>query len=78
MPVHIPTGTLTKPLSGICSCISRTTLHYIQTKVQRTKLLQLNNILSDLDPHILKDIGMEGYERLTPDQKLCALRDRHS
>lgn len=78
MSSNFPMATITKPLSGIFLCISRTTGHYIQTKVQRTKLLQLNNILSDLDPHILKDIGMEGYERLTPDQKLRVLRDRRS
>ena len=73
---HSPIAILTKPLSGICSCISRTTGHYIETKAQRVRLAQLNKVLSELDPHILKDIGMEGFDRLPPSQKLQALSNR--
>jgi hypothetical protein len=61
---HSPIAILAKPLSGIYSCISRTTGHYIEMKAQRVRLAQLNNVLSELDPHILKDIGMEGFDRL--------------
>jgi hypothetical protein len=76
MITHFPMATLTKPMSGICSCIFRTTGHYIQIRLQRAKILQLNSVLSELDPHILKDIGMEGFERLTPEQKFRTLVDR--
>ena len=70
---HSSIAMLTKPLSEIYSCISRTTGHYIEAKAQRVRLAHLDNLLSELDPHILKDIGMEGFGTLTPPQKLLAL-----
>ena len=73
---HSPIAMLIKPLHGICSCISRTTGQYIETKTQRVRLAHLNKLLSELEPHILKDIGMEGFDRLTPAQKLQALLKR--
>jgi hypothetical protein len=76
MTKHFPVATFTKPLSGICSCISRTTGRYIQIKLHRAKILKLSSVLSELDPDILKDIGMDGFERLTPEQKFRKLADR--
>ena len=73
---HSPIAILTKPLSGIYSCLSRTIGQYIGTKAQRVRLAQLNKELSELDPYILKDIGMEAFDRLTPHQKLQALLNR--
>jgi hypothetical protein len=75
-----PIAILKKPLSRICSCISRTAGHYIEAKAQRARLAHLDNMLSELDPHILKDIGMGGFDRLTPAERLQALlnRDRAS
>lgn len=73
---HSPIAVLAKPLSGICSCLSRMASQFIEQKMHRARLVQLNNLLSRLDPHILKDIGMEGFNRLTPEQKLHALLNR--
>ena len=73
---HTPIAMLAKPLHGIYSSISRTTGRYIETKAQHARLTHLNKLLSELDPHILKDIGMEGFDRLTPAKKLQALVGR--
>lgn len=73
---HSSIRLLTKPLNGICSCIFRTTGRYIGAKAKRVRMAQLDKVLSELDPHILKDIGMEGFDRLTPAQKLQALSSR--
>ncbi len=71
-----PITMLSKPLYGICASISRSTGQYIETRAQRARLDHLNKLLSKLDPHMLKDIGMEGFDRLTPAQKLQALAKR--
>ena len=73
---HSPIAVLIKPLGGFYSCITRTTSRYIGAQAQRVRLAHLDNVLSELDPHILKDIGMEGFDRLTPAQKLQALSSR--
>ncbi len=73
---HSPIAVLAKPLGGICSCLSRMASQLIERKIRRARLVQLNNLLSRLDPHILKDIGMEGFNRLAPEQKLHVLLNR--
>jgi len=73
---HSSIAILTKPIHGIYSCLSRTTSRYLETKTQRVRLASLDKLLSGLDPHILKDIGMEGFDRLTPAQKLQKLSKR--
>jgi hypothetical protein len=74
MTTHHSTITkLTKSLNEIFLCISHTTGQYNEAKVQGVRLAHLNKVLSALDPHILKDIGMEGFDRLSPAQKVRAL-----
>jgi hypothetical protein len=67
---------LTKPMNEIYFCISRTAGQYFEAKVHGARLAHLNKLLSALDPHILKDIGMEGFDRLSPAQKVRALLNR--
>ena len=77
MTTHHSTITkLTKPLNEIYLCMSRTTGQYFEAKVQGVRLAHLNKLLSALDPHILKDIGMEGFDQLSPAQKVRALLNR--
>lgn len=77
MTTHHSTITkLTKSLNEILLCVSRTAGQYIEAKVQGVRLAHLNKLLSALDPHILKDIGMEGFDQLTPTQKVRALLNR--
>jgi uncharacterized protein YjiS (DUF1127 family) len=66
----------TKPLSETFAIISRTTIQYFEAKAQRTRLAQNIRTLSELDPHILNDIGMKGYNRLSPAQRERALLNR--
>jgi hypothetical protein len=49
----------------------------METKTRLVRLAHLNETLSELDPHILKDIGMEGFDQLTPGQKLHVLLNRN-
>lgn len=73
---HSPLARLTRPLNGVFQCIARGTGHLFEAKVHDIRLAQLNKLLSGLDPHILKDIGLEGFDRLTPTQKLRALKEQ--
>lgn len=73
---HSAMARLAKPLNGVFSCIARGTSHFFEAKVHDIRLAQLNKLLSGLDPHILKDIGLEGFDRLTPTQKLRALKEQ--
>jgi hypothetical protein len=66
---HSSIAKFTNPLSEIYSSISRTTNRYFEAKAQGARLSYLIKSLSALDPHILKDIGMEGFDRLSPAQK---------
>ena len=76
MTTHDSTNAkFTKPLSETFANISRTACQYFEAKAQRARLAQCIKMLSELDPHILKDIGMEGFERLPPAQKERALRN---
>jgi hypothetical protein len=68
MTTHHPTK-FTKPLSEMHSIISRTISRYFEAKAKGARLSHLIKSLSALDPHILKDIGMEGFDRLPPAQK---------
>lgn len=77
MTMHfLPIGNATEPSSGVWSRISRSSAQYIEAQRQRKRLAHLNKVLSELDPHILKDIGMEGFERLTPAQRSQVLLKR--
>jgi uncharacterized protein YjiS (DUF1127 family) len=72
---HSTNAKFTKPLSETFANISRTTCQYFEAKAHRARLAQSVKMLSELDPHILKDIGMEGFDRLSPAQKERALRN---
>ena len=74
MTVHHSTNAkFAKPLGGTFANISRAAGQYFEAKAQRARLAQNIKELSALDPHILKDIGMEGFDRLSPAQKERAL-----
>ncbi len=62
-----------RPLSETFANISRTACQYFEAKAQRARLAQSTRMLSEIDPYILKDIGMEGFDRLSPAQKERAL-----
>ena len=70
---HSTNAKFTKPLSGTFANISRATSQYFEVKAQRARSAHVIKELSALDPHILKDIGMEGFDRLSPAQKERAL-----
>jgi hypothetical protein len=63
---HLTIVKFTKPLSETYASISRTTNQYFEAKAQRARLDYIIKSLSAVDPHILKDIGMEGFDRLPP------------
>jgi hypothetical protein len=74
MATHLSTiAKFTKPLSAMYSSIARTASQYFDAKAQGVRLAYLVKSLTALDPHILKDIGMEGFDRLSPAQKEHAL-----
>jgi hypothetical protein len=74
MTTHDSTNAkFTKPLSETFANISRTTCQYFEAKAHRARLAQCIRMLSEIDPYILKDIGMEGFDRLSPAQKERAL-----
>jgi lipopolysaccharide export system protein LptC len=66
---HTTIAKFTKPLSETFANISRTTIQHFEAKAQRARLVHDIKTLSAFDPHILKDIGMEGFDRLSPAQK---------
>jgi hypothetical protein len=70
---HSTNAKFTKPLGGTFANITRATSQYFKAKAQRALLAYNIKELSELDPHILKDIGMEGFDRLSPAQKERAL-----
>jgi uncharacterized protein YjiS (DUF1127 family) len=72
---HSTNEKYTKPLSETFADISRATSQYFEAKAHKARLAQSIKMLSELDPHILKDIGMEGFHRLSPAQKERALRN---
>jgi hypothetical protein len=57
------------------STIAKFTKPLSEKFAQRARLAQSNRMLPEIDPCILKDIGMEGFERLSPAQKERALRN---
>ena len=56
----------TRPLSETFASISRTTIQHFEAKAQRARLAHDIKSLSAVDPYILKDIGMDGFDRLPP------------
>lgn len=70
---HSTIAKFTKPLSQTFASISRTTIQHFEVKAQRARLAHDIKSLSAVDPHILKDIGMEGFNRLPPALQESAL-----
>ena len=71
--LHSTNEKFPRPLSETFANISRTACQYFEAKAHRARLAQCIRMLSEIDPYILKDIGMEGFERLSPSQKERAL-----
>ncbi len=63
---HLRIVKFTKPLSETFASISRTTIQHFEAKALRARLAHDIESLSAVDPHILKDIGMDGFDRLPP------------
>jgi hypothetical protein len=70
---HSTNAKFKKPLSETFANISRATCQYFEARAHRARLAQSIRMLSEIDPYILKDIGMEGFDRLSPAQKEHAL-----
>jgi hypothetical protein len=70
---HSTIAKITKPLSEMYLCLARAASQYLEAKAKGVRLNFLVRSLSALDPYILKDIGMEGFDRLSPAQKEQAL-----
>ena len=60
---HSAIAKFTKPLSATFASISRTAIQRFEVKAQRVRLAHDIESLSAVDRHILKDIGMEGFDR---------------
>ena len=63
---HLTIVKFTKPLSETFASISRMTIQHFAAKAQRARLAHDIESLSAVDPHVLKDIGMDGFDRLPP------------
>ena len=70
---HSTIAKFTKPLSETFASISRTTSQHFEAKAQRARLAHDIKSLSAVDPRTLKDIGMEGFNRLPPALQESAL-----
>lgn len=70
---HLTIVRFTKPLSETIAGLSRATIQHIEAKTQRARLAHDIESLAAIDPHILKDIGMAGFDRLPPALQECVL-----
>ena len=55
--------------------MSRTTSLYFEARANELRMARQIKSLSAIDPHILKDIGMEGFDQLSPAQKVRAIQN---
>jgi hypothetical protein len=72
---HSPISTFTSPLSDAFTKLNHTMNQYFAAKAQKASLAKEIKLLSGLDPHMLDDIGMKGYNRLTPADQESVLLD---
>ncbi len=73
--IHSPIISFTMPMSTIFSRISRALSQYRAAKSQKAYLAKQIELLSELDSHMLSDIGMKGFNRLPTDQQESLLLD---
>jgi hypothetical protein len=73
--LHSSISTFTSPLSDVFTKINHTMNQYFAAKAQKASLAKDIKLLSALDPHMLNDIGMKGFNRLTPAQQESVLLD---
>ena len=63
------------PMSATFSRISHALNQYRAAKSQKTCMAKQIELLSVLDSHMLSDIGMKSFHRLTPEQQESLLLD---
>jgi len=71
-----PLVRFTLPLSGTFAVISRVTVEHFVKRAYKARLAHDVKILSLLDHCILSDIGMHGFNQLSPKQQEAALIER--
>ena len=73
--IHSLNTSFTMPMSATFSRISRALNQYRAAKLQKAYVAKQIELLSVLDSHMLRDIGMKGFNRLAPEQQKIALLD---
>jgi uncharacterized protein YjiS (DUF1127 family) len=59
-----PITTFTTPVSETFANISRATINYFEKRAQKSRLAHDMKLLQTMDTHMLKDIGLTGFNRL--------------
>ena len=72
---HSTVAAITKPLSGSFSNIARAATQYLKHRTQKARLVSDMKLLLAMDSHMLNDIGLPGFNRLTPTQQKSLLLD---
>jgi hypothetical protein len=70
-----PITTFTAPMSGTLSRISYALNQYRAVRSEKARLTKHVKLLAALEPHMLNDIGMKGFNRLAPDEQESVLLD---
>ena len=73
--LHSPIATFTIPMSGTFNRISRALDQYRAARSQNARVTKHVALLSVLDSHMLNDIGMKGFNRLSPAEQEGLLLD---
>lgn len=66
---HSTHATFTTPQSETFANISRTVIRYFDWRAQKACLANDMKVLRAMDPHMLNDIGLAGFNRLAPAQQ---------
>ena len=72
---HSTDAAITKPLSRSFSNIARAATQYLELRTQKARLASDMKLLLAMDSHMLNDIGLPGFNRLTPAQQKSLLLD---
>jgi hypothetical protein len=72
---HSTHAAITKPLSGLFSNIARAATQYLEHRTQKARLASEMKLLLAMDSHMLNDIGLPGFNRLSPAQQESLLLD---
>jgi hypothetical protein len=70
-----PIATFTTPLSATFGEVSHAISQYFGARAQKARLAAELKALREMDPHMLNDIGMKGFNRLSPAEQEVLLLD---